>query len=188
MLHDSTDFRVGVYSAENAKLASTRIATLLCPLSGAQQTGGVLASSYAASTGGSDVPITKSNDGMFFLNSSKSSKHFRDGASNTIMLGERRPGSVPNGVELGWPSGTGSTLRNTGIPINSGGGKVTFGEQGDGTGGFGSEHVGGAMFLFGDGSVTFLNEDIDTATLRSLGTRDGGEGMGNLPFRYDEGF
>ena len=39
---------------------------------------------------------------------------------------------------------------------------------------FGSQHPGGANFLLGDGSVTFLSETIDTTLYSRLGNiRDG---------------
>jgi len=40
---------------------------------------------------------------------------------------------------------------------------------------FGSQHTGGANFLFGDGSIRFISETIDTTTYRALGTVNGGE-------------
>ncbi len=45
--------------------------------------------------------------------------------------------------------------------------------------GFRSQHPGGAMFLFGDGSARFLKETIDLTTYRALGTRKGGEVIGS---------
>ncbi len=40
---------------------------------------------------------------------------------------------------------------------------------------FGSFHFGGATMGFGDGSVTFMNNEIDIDIYRALGTREGGE-------------
>lgn len=40
---------------------------------------------------------------------------------------------------------------------------------------FRSAHVGGGLFLIGDGSVRFLNEYVDALTYRSLSTMAGGE-------------
>ncbi len=37
---------------------------------------------------------------------------------------------------------------------------------------FGSQHFGGALFAFADGSVHYLDEDIDTDTYRKLGSRN----------------
>lgn len=47
-------------------------------------------------------------------------------------------------------------------------------------GGFSSTHPGGFNALFGDGSVRFINENIDTTTLKSLTTPAGGETIGNF--------
>ena len=43
------------------------------------------------------------------------------------------------------------------------------------TGGFESEHAGGAQFLLGDSSVRFLSENIDIEVYRNLGNREDGE-------------
>ena len=47
-------------------------------------------------------------------------------------------------------------------------------------GGFGSEHTGGAMFLFGDGRVQFLPEAIDADLYQRLGHRADGKLMGAI--------
>ncbi len=41
-------------------------------------------------------------------------------------------------------------------------------------GGFGSQHIGGGNFLFGDGSVRYLSEMIDLQVYRQLGHRNDG--------------
>ncbi|MEX0820468.1 MAG: DUF1559 domain-containing protein, partial [Pirellulaceae bacterium] len=40
---------------------------------------------------------------------------------------------------------------------------------------FRSDHVGGVQFLFADGSVHFLSDNIDATTLDALASRNGGE-------------
>jgi prepilin-type processing-associated H-X9-DG protein len=42
---------------------------------------------------------------------------------------------------------------------------------------FTSRHPGGVNFLFADGSVRFINNNIDEVTWVALGTRAGGETM-----------
>ena len=43
-----------------------------------------------------------------------------------------------------------------------------------------SRHPGGVNFLFGDGSVRFLRQNLDTKTWVAVGTRSGGEVVGTL--------
>ncbi|HEX8200233.1 MAG TPA: DUF1559 domain-containing protein, partial [Isosphaeraceae bacterium] len=49
---------------------------------------------------------------------------------------------------------------------------VTYGQFG-----FRSQHPGGALFAFGDGSVKVLKQGIDLTVYRALGTRKGGEAV-----------
>ena len=44
---------------------------------------------------------------------------------------------------------------------------------------FSSSHAGGCNFVFGDGSVKFVREAVSMATYRALGSRSGGEVVGN---------
>jgi prepilin-type processing-associated H-X9-DG protein len=124
-----------------------------------------------------------------YLNSSVRKRDVTDGVAHTIYVGEKP-------VELdgnGWISGTRATLRNTGSPVNAnvaaqrsygtgrdmgvGGYRAATG-GGDAmlaVGGFGSRHEGGSNFLFGDGRVVLLAEDVDQAVYRQLGHRADGK-------------
>lgn len=46
--------------------------------------------------------------------------------------------------------------------------------------GFGSEHVGGAHFLLGDGSVRFISQNVDATTYARLGTMKDGNVLGDF--------
>jgi len=139
----------------------------------------VAQTNYAGVHHDSETPIAADNNGVLFLNSSIRYSQITDGASNTLIIGEKSY----NRFSLGWMSGTRSSLRNTGS-INAEvvrqflrrgrpGGPAAPGATV--VGGFSSAHVGGALFALADGSVRFLSENTDPATFRNLGNRADGE-------------
>lgn len=178
---------LSVYADENQIVRAARIETLLCPTEvGLQQSlPDPPLSSYAGVTGGKDVPLDSDNTGVFYLNSSVSLNHVRDGSSNQLAVGERRTDDLPSGRELGWMSGTSATLRNGGVPINAVRSKdlpfprtsLTADET---TGGFSSGHTGGAQFGLADASVRFISENADTTVLRYLCDIDDGHDIGDF--------
>jgi len=112
-----------------------------------------------------------------YLNSRLQFVDIRDGTSNPILIGE----TLPATNTLGWASGTKATLRNTGVfrgPPKDLGGSSPLLLDTIGTlevGGFGRYHIGGAYFMFADGSIRFLSINIDSNLLRKLGNRADGE-------------
>ena len=50
----------------------------------------------------------------------------------------------------------------------------------DSTSGFRSTHTGGSQFLLGDGSGRFISENLDQGVFNALGTRAGGEVIGEF--------
>ena len=122
-------------------------------------------------------------------------KEISDGTTNTIAMGEALPGcstSIQSPWWYGgqWYSGTappinfptcpGEGLGNDGTPsrnCNSWNNWVT-------DGGFKSRHPGGAQFVFCDGSVQFLQEQIDYLDYQRRGDRSDGTLDGQaLPVR-----
>ncbi len=105
-----------------------------------------------------------------------------DGLSNTIFFGEVRP-------ECSWHADNGWATTNNGngyastiIPINFD--SCDRGTTGNGcrrycnwntADGFKSNHPGGAQFLYGDGSVHFLQQDIDHQMYQYLGAKADGQ-------------
>jgi prepilin-type N-terminal cleavage/methylation domain-containing protein len=167
-VHAVFDFRVGVYDKANNGAALQSIPVYTCPA-------GRASGSYAACHHDVEAPIDADNHGVMFLNSSIRRDDIRDGASNTIFVGEGGGGS--------WVSGSRDTLRNTGSPINS---PVPAGASVAGmpaprnfnvlaVGGFGSSHAGGAYFVFGDGAVRYLANGTSLQVLHQLGHRADGE-------------
>lgn len=115
---------------------------------------------------------------------------FPDGASNTVMVGERPP---PNTFEAGWwypnlvPGGTGpsSYLLLGATPRKLSDGCRINGERVFGPGRtdnvcdrfhFWSLHGGGGNFLFADGSARFLPYSAESLIF-SLASRNGGESV-----------
>jgi prepilin-type N-terminal cleavage/methylation domain-containing protein len=176
------NFQEGAYGAANGGIRTTQFASLLCPTDGGLGKG-MGSINYAACFGGEDVPIDVNNTGVMFLNSSIGYQQIRDGASNTILMGEKR---IVSGInDLGWLSGTMATLRHTGTPINGGWDVGGIGNNRVGgsrkplpppsdtaTSGYSSFHTGGAQFILGDGSVRFISENIDARIFSFLGNRE----------------
>ncbi|MBM4005407.1 MAG: DUF1559 domain-containing protein [Planctomycetes bacterium] len=109
------DYSQGVYQPANDLARGVDLRSLICPSSGVPQmtiAAGVRVgvSTYAACHNDAEAPIDVDNNGVFFLNSQIRTADITDGLSNTIFIGER----LEDALELGWMSGTRSTLRNVG--------------------------------------------------------------------------
>jgi prepilin-type processing-associated H-X9-DG protein len=171
-IYAAADFSAGVYDKKNASLSGRCPKVFLCP----GNPGGF--NSYAACHHDVEAPIDIDNHGVMYLNSRVRRDEIRDGASNTIFVGENCDGGL-----CGWASGTRATLRNTGTPIELLAGGTAAVPAGFAAanqnllfvGGFGSYHSAGANFVFGDGSVHFISRSIDRQIFRRLGNRADGE-------------
>ena len=94
-------------------------------------------------------------DGAFIENRSRSFRDFQRGLSNTLIVGERTMAQVPStwiGVSL---AGEDAAFRLVGSALE--GINNPLADEGD----YSSRHPGGANFLWGDGHVSFVNEDVD---------------------------
>jgi prepilin-type N-terminal cleavage/methylation domain-containing protein/prepilin-type processing-associated H-X9-DG protein len=128
---------------------------------------------------GLTYPFT--NDGMLFSNSKISMRDNRDGASSTLLVGERGMTldllfswwCCGSGIAL---SGEGDNLCSTALGLSPGGAiSETYAQQFAEQYRFWSRHPGGSQFMLVDGSVRFLVYEIDFATFQRLGTRAGSE-------------
>ncbi|HEV3236361.1 MAG TPA: DUF1559 domain-containing protein [Gemmataceae bacterium] len=114
-----------------------------------------------------------------------------DGLSNTLMVGEALPAENSDIAFSGrnWANFDGGNQMATTItPINYNTGGLWLGDCSnplkDYTNwnvsfGFKSRHSGGANFVFGDGSVHFLNQGIDVRTYNLRGCRNDGQVFGD---------
>lgn len=94
-------------------------------------------------------------DGTFLENHQTRFRDFQRGLSNTAVVGERTMAQVPStwlGVSL---SGEDAAFRIVGAALE--GINQPFADEGD----FSSRHPGGANFLWGDGHVSFVDQNID---------------------------
>jgi prepilin-type N-terminal cleavage/methylation domain-containing protein/prepilin-type processing-associated H-X9-DG protein len=128
------------------------------------------------------------NTGMFMHKNPRNRRQLRDGTSKTFAAGEVRGADTNHGLNVwSYAYRYGPSLRTTknplntpaGIPATSPGSECGYGPCWNGA--FGSEHKGGANFLFVDGHVTFVSENIDQMTYDAAATIDKGETTTHIP-------
>ena len=120
----------------------------------------------------------------------------QDGTSNTLLLAERvgfpayeqgrKTGiTVSNRIDgRGWGTHYGARVSISGsvapgsLDCNNGNQVINCNNLNDS--GFFSFHIGGASFCLADGSVRFINENINSRTFASLITRANGEVLGEF--------
>jgi prepilin-type N-terminal cleavage/methylation domain-containing protein/prepilin-type processing-associated H-X9-DG protein len=133
-------------------------------------------------------PGRDNGDGLFFRNRSANIAQILDGTSQTFAVGERSQ-------NLSRASWTGA-VTNAAVPLVAlqgeegldpeGGGALTLSHTGEGHGPnspsglahadqYWSLHAGGANFLFADGSVRFIKEQVGFKIFRALATRSASE-------------
>jgi prepilin-type N-terminal cleavage/methylation domain-containing protein len=129
-------------------------------------------------------------DGMFGRNRAIKGKELQDGYSKTIAVGERSshwsratmwgvvPGSkiIDNQQPTKYAAGPAYVLGTTfkeGFNIESSEDAEDMTHVDTLAETFGSEHPGGAFFMFCDGGVRFVWDDTDPSVMNTLATRDG---------------
>jgi len=190
-LYNTYNFNVRFDTAANAAAVALSVPVYTCPsVPGTGNIGAYAPTHYAANAG----TLPGQNDGVLYPLSKVSFRDLRDGASNTIAVGEVAlslggwdQGAINAGGGGGGGGGGGasqgfgrSMLRwwscaascakpgiNPPLTTCSGGCEQQFQ--------FSSRHVGGAQFTLADGHTTFVSENINVTVLRALMTRAGGE-------------
>jgi prepilin-type N-terminal cleavage/methylation domain-containing protein/prepilin-type processing-associated H-X9-DG protein len=172
----------------NNSVGAQVIKILICPSDGAMPTPAVGQyrtyffglSSYGGCSGTSATTITGSQslqNGIFFMNSSVRLTDVTDGASGTLMFGERSrlnlpPTSTSRAVG-GWAWANyfaqEDNTMNTSEPMQG----ITTHDLNQ----FGSQHSGGLLsnFAMADGSVRSISTSINLIVFQQLSTRAGGE-------------
>jgi len=120
---------------------------------------------------------TADGNGMFFHLSATRIRDVTDGTSNTLMVGERM-----TDADQGWYStwtgmvseGEEAFQRILGSIDHVPNDPASHFDD------FSSRHVGGAHFVLADGSVHFINENIDHGVYVSVGTKNSGEIVGQF--------
>lgn len=130
-----------------------------------------------------DIEFGGPKDGVIYRSSDTRIADIVDGASNTLMVGERPP-ALPQVLEWGWWAWSAydsalTVVDSRLLPYgDSCAGPATYGpgkaDNPCDTHHFWSNHPGGANWLFADGSVRFLDYSA-AGLLPALATRNGGE-------------
>lgn len=180
-----------MFTNETPMPDSLSISLLHCPSSASSWRGGAVEhSDYAGCHASLSVPIDVDNDGLLYLNSSESMYDVPDGASTTILVGEKA--LLAN--DAGLLTGDWSTLRNTGVPLSrkspAAGGMIDYSRGPVDTdvdleeiaSGFSSAHSATINFLMADGSVRSLSTMMSTEVYRKLGSRNGGDIVSDTSF------
>jgi prepilin-type N-terminal cleavage/methylation domain-containing protein/prepilin-type processing-associated H-X9-DG protein len=177
------DQELGAYAPENSEVRQSKLEVVMCPsYPGADmnEAKDAAPSTYAGCHHDAEAPIDDDNRGVLFLNSRIRFSDIDDGSSNTILLAE----SFPDENDLGWVSGTRSTLRNTGsleerswrrVDVQTGSPEDERLQSSTYVGGFGAAHPAVVNAAFCDGSVRSISSNVDSEVLRQWGDRADGE-------------
>ena len=201
-VYEHIDFTRSVYDPINLPARQYQIHLFMCP--SARNTDGLnyAWTNYSGVHNDFETPIDVNQNGVLFLNSSIRYEQIRDGSSNTLFVVESR---MDQARDLGWISGTRSSLRNVVRAAPVGQPNSRGSASGDGwelhpssrdemdvatlrrelanleagretVGGVGSHHGGDLfMVLKGDGAVYAMSLRIDPKTLRNMAHRSDGE-------------
>jgi prepilin-type N-terminal cleavage/methylation domain-containing protein/prepilin-type processing-associated H-X9-DG protein len=186
-------FRIDTFTVVDSSTTGSTQGNSICDVASSNYVGSVgtgdPSSLYPYIIDPENAPPGRDNgNGIFFRNRSVRVSHVLDGCSQTFMVGERSQ-------NLSRASWTGA-VTNASVPLvmlqglagldPEGGGALVLAHTGEGHGPnspsglahadqYWSLHPGGANFLFVDGSVRFIKEQVGSKIFRALATRQDGE-------------
>ena len=179
-LYNAYNFDLVSWGSTNLTVTGSTLAQYNCPsdpqvahVYGGASTGysGTASSNYAGSWGPNynynTIDVAQAGRGLFGLDSKVRMRDIRDGTSQTIGAGE---GIFGEGYLTGPTWGVGRyclSMKLADRPINNW--FVAHSPYYPGYC-FSSRHEGGAFFVFCDGAVRFLSENIDFTTYQALST------------------
>ncbi|WP_010582511.1 DUF1559 domain-containing protein [Schlesneria paludicola] len=129
--------------------------------------------------------------GTFGNGSKRGLRDMTDGSSNVIIVGERYSPSPTAALGLldligdaSWVGAEDSTFHGQPMVLGEATNPINYNFTGSSlrpqTTGFGSLHTGGCHFLMGDGSVRFLNQNMNVNTFRQLSRVSDGAVVGEI--------
>ncbi len=172
---DAIDSSVSVYADQNAEVRRLSLPMLICPSAAGTREN---TTCYAGISSSIETPIDEDNDGVFRLNIPVTETDITDGLSYTLFAGEKLSAFTE---DFGWLSGTRSSLRTTGHPINAERNRIRGpqdpSKQVDAlyVGGLASDHREGAYLLMGSGQYEFRSTSTDLRILQQMAARADGE-------------
>jgi hypothetical protein len=201
------DFDTPVFDLVNLPAREQHLSVFLCPSDPFSEGNFVVrddtvipveqyaAASYAANWGPStatvnldDTPLQ--SQGVFYRNSRTRFRDITDGLSNTLALGERTNGPIPGSATAGghsfFETAWSAAVREITDPADDHGHMVLFETQfrpnqpGGDDKGLSAPHTGISQFALCDGSVRPISENIDAGVYNAVGTRNGGEVVGEF--------
>jgi prepilin-type N-terminal cleavage/methylation domain-containing protein/prepilin-type processing-associated H-X9-DG protein len=185
-LYNALNFLVA-FSTSDTNLSATLPAFRCASDTGSGTFNGIARSNYAGVIVGApsnSTAVSTHNGGSFGVNSKHNFRDYRDGMSQTVMVGERMSTGLINGnprgtegVVAGPFTGEYTVVGGTGtaaVPANQPAVHLPN-SNGTTTGAFSSRHAGGAQFLLGDGSVRLISENVNSITYQAICTTAGGE-------------
>ncbi|MDX1965684.1 MAG: DUF1559 domain-containing protein [Planctomycetaceae bacterium] len=208
-MYNKYDFSIGGATTYNQAVTGQRIPAYLCPTAvirrdvpapgctgaspGSTLDSGRAPGTYAVNTGTTDPYGLSSNNpacnGAIIPSNSGVTRmrDFTDGTSNTALAGESAwnisdylitSGSCSGQVRWGftywsspYPLATAFTLQPPFNPKTGGSSVLSR---------FRSDHPGMVNFVFADGRVRFISQNVDNSILAAMGTRGGGEVLGEF--------
>ncbi len=178
-------------NADKREGIQEEISVLWCPSENGERVSSVYqpvisaTSSYAFSNGslGPNSPdlVTKySNNGAFAYKRPRSFREVADGLSTSFFVGEViRPDLWESSNVWSYTRANADCLRTTDNLLNTPPGAGDVQERRNGA--FASNHPGGSQFLYGDGHVQFISDNVQQQLYQDLSTINGGEAIGSTP-------